>query len=1343
MVNLVKKSSLLQQLRTGPDFFFARAAIFGLAMYGLVIVGGTAFTAAYVNALGTATTDSWPFDTSANYAYDSGAIEVTGSVARLVSVDQTDDDGSADGFGGGAAVNTQWDPGNSWFELDATGQSAGAGDYTSRAIDVGDTVSWTTITWAPERPLYKELPDNDGIESGYSNGNADMSVSVLLYHLNEAAGSTTVTDTSGNANNASCSNCPVFGSAGQLNTATDFDGTNDYILIANTADINTNSSPITDRTIELWFYADDTTGQTMLYEEGGGTRGFNIYIDNGTLYVGGWNRAEYNWPGTYLSTPVSTGSWNHVALKLEGADGSVQADKFFGYLNGVEFAHGNGGHMYGHSGDIRLGSSGNSYVHTGSIGSGYYFDGKIDEVAIYNRGLSATEVADHYKRGALRLKHQVRSCDDAVCDTETFLGPDGTSGTYYSELNNATLNPPSQPLTGIANNRYLQYKSYLETDDSALSPELKAVTFGPAHYPAGSPGIVNSSPIPNFSELTSFSDTLGSGSAGNVTYQLSNNGSNWYYHDGVQWSVATGPADSNSSSAVSANTASFDDDVGAGAFFFNALLNSDGTQQVELDQVDLGYNMSEIQVMQPDGTAAWEIGSTHTVTWQYDAGLGSTVNIYADNGDGSGYDHQVTASTPIGAGGSGSYSWVDLPESEYGTGVKLRVCSNAYPAICGESGMFHVVNDYTISSPNGGETYGALSEQEITWSSTGTSSNVNLSYSLNSGGEWNAIDGCTNTDNDGSCAWTVPNVDDLHTALVKIEDANDVLGADSSDSDFHIDYYDVEWSVLDKDTGEQLTDVTVTDTSGWSEAALSPPVTHSYPYGTYSTIWTKYAYTSARDELWTFDDPSALSISRTVELEPIATTVVPDDIYEVLANFTYTPDNDTLNINAWLQVNSQLVTEYADEDSAVVELFQGDTAVAALTAENAEENGSFLFEWKEAGLDPGALLFAVVKITRGGMTYESGASYAIALKEAVPVTIIKKTVVRSGEEEEAPLVVDLLPESAKPSLVEDVVAGVKDIREALEQVNDDLTAVYTQFSREQLTAAYTISTSNAIGKNLQELLALMGELKISEQQVSFRIPDDAATQEIFNEITRMRAVTELAITFLDRNALIPVSKIFYTRGSVVVNILTVNPASSEQEIVPVSAYLPEEITPEDIADLNGFELAYDAAANTYYIEDDLSIAPGDTVLNQVELNDVWYVDTELLDSYREQADAYLASLKGTTYYEEGRTLRNNVNERATLIVGRQEASEYDAQQHMTDHRQNREDLMRIERDLDTLRTRTFQASVSQGIFGDIRNTIYFAIGLIAVGFVIIIVVLVIMWYRQPADIKKRKKGKKK
>jgi hypothetical protein len=60
----------------------------------------------------------------------------------------------------------------------------------------------------------------------------------------------------------------------------------------------------------------------------------------------------------------------------------------------------------------------------------------------------------------------------------------------------------------------------------------------------------------------------------------------------------------------------------------------------------------------------------------------------------------------------------------------------------------------TVTYPNGGETLTAGTSVNITWTSVGSFTTVNLDYSTNGGSTWTNI--ATNTANDGTQAWTVP-----------------------------------------------------------------------------------------------------------------------------------------------------------------------------------------------------------------------------------------------------------------------------------------------------------------------------------------------------------------------------------------------------------------------------------------------------------------------------------------------------------------------------------------------------------------------------------------------------------
>ena len=113
------------------------------------------------------------------------------------------------------------------------------------------------------------------------------------WRLGEAAGITAANLGSlGAAVDGTYIGSPTLGSNGQItndvDTAVTFDGATQQVNIPDAAGLNL-GGPFAAKTIELWFNASDVTTRQVLYEQGGGVRGLNVYVRNGLLFVGGWN----------------------------------------------------------------------------------------------------------------------------------------------------------------------------------------------------------------------------------------------------------------------------------------------------------------------------------------------------------------------------------------------------------------------------------------------------------------------------------------------------------------------------------------------------------------------------------------------------------------------------------------------------------------------------------------------------------------------------------------------------------------------------------------------------------------------------------------------------------------------------------------------------------------------------------------------------------------------------------------------------------------------------------------------------------------------------------------------
>lgn len=164
-----------------------------------------------------------------------------------------------------------------------------------------------------------------------------------------------------------------------------------------------NTTTVPQRTISLWFKASDpenATGKQVLFEEGGTTRGFSIYLDGTTLYAGAWNTpggSESGWAGTFLSTTGIDTDWHHVVLTLDGSD-SVEPDALKGYLDGVAFGSGSGSQVWSHTDAFGIGGvQGTARFHDGTAsGTGHGFNGLIDELKLFNVAADLSDVQRLY-----------------------------------------------------------------------------------------------------------------------------------------------------------------------------------------------------------------------------------------------------------------------------------------------------------------------------------------------------------------------------------------------------------------------------------------------------------------------------------------------------------------------------------------------------------------------------------------------------------------------------------------------------------------------------------------------------------------------------------------------------------------------------------------------------------------------------------------------------------------------------------------------------------------------------------------------------------------------------------
>ncbi|MHC4178333.1 MAG: LamG domain-containing protein, partial [Planctomycetota bacterium] len=189
-------------------------------------------------------------------------------------------------------------------------------------------------------------------------------------------------DDSGHGKNAVPVGDPTAG-AGVLNGAVDLDGDDG---------LNPTQPPFLEeaadaRTVGLWFQQMGTTGNQMLYDEGGVTNGFSIgVLDGGTLQA----RVKGGTPFTDLvdSAPLSPG-WHHVVAVYGNSTFTL-------YLDNEQIATASAlAQIPAHTDDPGIGYQNNESAlgDDGTPEAREGFQGLIDELYIYDKAFSAWEVA--------------------------------------------------------------------------------------------------------------------------------------------------------------------------------------------------------------------------------------------------------------------------------------------------------------------------------------------------------------------------------------------------------------------------------------------------------------------------------------------------------------------------------------------------------------------------------------------------------------------------------------------------------------------------------------------------------------------------------------------------------------------------------------------------------------------------------------------------------------------------------------------------------------------------------------------------------------------------------------
>ena len=243
--------------------------------------------------------------------------------------------------------------------------------------------------------------------AGGGGSSAPTSGLVGYWKLDEASG-TSAADSSGNGNTATVTpNATGFWVAGKINNAGNFNGTTQYVDAANPSNFNfERTQPFT---LAAWVNRTSTTGEDDIIAKMGPSTvtwvGYSLFFDNNgtTTTCNGVgctsNCVAVSINSTLVSsdeacvvaktTPAGTGAWHHIVATYDGSstaagikiyvDGSAQTTTASPDTLTASILTAT---------DLKIG--------TDIPGQSDEFVGKLDDVRVYNRVLSAAEVTQLY-----------------------------------------------------------------------------------------------------------------------------------------------------------------------------------------------------------------------------------------------------------------------------------------------------------------------------------------------------------------------------------------------------------------------------------------------------------------------------------------------------------------------------------------------------------------------------------------------------------------------------------------------------------------------------------------------------------------------------------------------------------------------------------------------------------------------------------------------------------------------------------------------------------------------------------------------------------------------------------
>ena len=301
----------------------------------------------------------------------------------------TKDGGSSNLYSTGSMNTSQW------YHVVATREGSTGKIYingnlnatgTTNSGDLGNSADWgigyfsgTYLDgYLDEFTYYDDVLNSSEVSDLYNSGTGVAGNTVATSDIVYYNSLDQTYDQSNNSNNGETNNGVTSVSNGLLVGAMDFDGSNDYID-------NSYTTTGVDFSFCSWINPDVFGSISAITDDNTGPKSYLRLSSGGVPSV----KVEKSSSNVYVSsTTLNTGEWTHLCYTWDDNSDTVSL-----YINGILDGSNNDNVINLVSGDLQfeVGRSNSASL---------YFDGKIDEVGIWNSTLDSSKVSELYNSGS-------------------------------------------------------------------------------------------------------------------------------------------------------------------------------------------------------------------------------------------------------------------------------------------------------------------------------------------------------------------------------------------------------------------------------------------------------------------------------------------------------------------------------------------------------------------------------------------------------------------------------------------------------------------------------------------------------------------------------------------------------------------------------------------------------------------------------------------------------------------------------------------------------------------------------------------------------------------------------